>query len=376
MPENGKCCVGFIGCGQLMNTQHIQNAHKSKVLMVHTLCDIKQEALDSTSAKFPPKKTTLDYKTLLKDPEVDLVVIAMNPNMHAKLAIEALKAGKPVYVEKPLGETVKEAAAVAKLAKKKGLNCAVGFNRRFSPAYNDVKPLLKDREGPLNIYYRIADHERGVRRDTVRLHVEVCHIFDILTWFVDKEPVSVYATEGLHNDNNVALKFEDGTTALILSSGRSSLESPKEHLEIHWDHKAIFVEDFIEARFFHIPTMPQLRRYRTRSYYGSPSDHIEPIFQKGLEPFLELKKKLSDAWDKNDAGAPFDPSLQNYPANYLSDKGWGFALDEMGKAVLEKRPAKNAGAIEGIRATVVSDAALKSVKTGKVEKIDPRKWKI
>ncbi|MBN1808023.1 MAG: Gfo/Idh/MocA family oxidoreductase [Planctomycetes bacterium] len=375
MPER-TCNVGFIGCGALMNTQHIQNAHKSPVCTVHTLCDINPAALESTAAKFPPVKTTPDYRTLLADPDVDLVVIAMNPAMHAELALAALDAGKPVYVEKPLGESVDEGLAVARRAAETGLQLAVGFNRRFAPAYLDVKPLLDGREGPLLVYYRIADHERGSRRDTVRLHVEVCHVFDILAWFTASEPVSVYATQGLHNDNTVTVSFADGTAAQVLSSGRSSLEAPKEHLEIVWDHKQVIVTDFIETRFFHVPGMPPLKRYRGRSYLGSPDDHVEAFASKGLDYFLALKKRVSDAWDDKDAGRPFDKPLTEYPANYLGDKGWGFALDEMARAVLERRPAANAGAAEGIRASAVASAALRSIQSGNVERLDPSLWRL
>ena len=49
-----KCNVGFIGCGALMNWQHIQNAHKSDACVVHTLCDIKPDVLGRTAGKSPP----------------------------------------------------------------------------------------------------------------------------------------------------------------------------------------------------------------------------------------------------------------------------------------------------------------------------------
>jgi predicted dehydrogenase len=375
MPAKTTCNIGFIGCGALMNVQHIQNAHKSTVCTVHTLCDINPEAIAKTAAKFPPRKTTADYKELLADPEVDLVVIAMNPNMHAKLTIEALKAGKPVYVEKPLGESAEEGLEIARLARKKKLPVAVGFNRRFSPAYRDVKACLEGRRGPLLTYYRIADLERGKRADTLRLHVEDCHMFDILTWLVGKEPAAVFATEGAHNENTVTVQFEDGSSALVLSSGRASPAAPKEHLELVWDRKEVWVEDFVEARFFGLPQMPALKRYRGRAYTGSGSDHVDAFAEKGLEYYLDLKKKIADAHDEAEAGRKGDPVYMPYPGNYLCDKGWSVALEEMARAVIEGRAPANAGPVDGVRASVISEAALKSIKSGKAVKVGPADWR-
>ena len=372
-----KCNVGFIGCGRLMNWQHIQNAHKSDACAVHTLCDITPEALERTASKYPPQKRTADYRTLLADDEVDLVVIATNADFHARFAVEALRAGKHVYVEKPLGRTVEEGREVARAAKEAERHVAVGFNRRFAPAYLDVKAALEAREGPPMFYYRIADHEQGRRTGISRLLDEICHIFDILVWFAGAEPASVYAAEGFHhNDNLIALKFADGSTAAILSSGRATAELPKEHLEVVWDHHAVVVEDFVEARFFDVEGMPPLKRYRGRAYDGGPSEHVERFAEDGLEALVELRRRAREAEDAQQRGESAPEEIMRLPINYIEDKGWAVALDEMAAAAVEGRAPRNASAVDGLRATAVALAAMRSVETGKAAELDPAQWSI
>ena len=378
MTSSKTCNVGFIGCGALMNNQHIQNAHHSDICVVHTLCDLRPEAIESTAAKFPPVKSTTDYKELLADDDVPLVVIAMNPTMHAALAIEALTAGKNVYVEKPLGHTVEDALGVARAARAAGRHVSVGFNRRFAPAYSDLKPFLADREGSPIMYYRIADHERGGRENTPRIIDEDCHVYDILSWLCDSDPARVYATAGSHhNDNLVTLTFANGATANILSTGFASLENPKERLEVFWDHKAVFVEDFIEARYFHTGGAERIRRYAGRKDINTPDELTASFAEEGgLDKSLAAKKVFSDEWEKMERNEPHDKAAISMPVNYIMNKGWGLALDEMALATIEGRPPTNASAIDGARANVVALAAERSVKEGVAVDIDPSEWSI
>ena len=346
--EKATCNVGFIGCGALMNHQHIQNAHNSAVCVVHTLCDIRDEAIESTAAKFPPVKTTKDYRELLADDEVPLVVIAMRPEHHARFAAEALRAGKNVYVEKPLGLTVEDALGVARVVEETGRHLAVGFNRRFAPSYCDLKSAMAGRGALPVISYRIADFERGVRADLSRMVEELCHIFDILSWLTDSEPVRACATVGTHhNDNLVLLTLADGSSASILSTGRASYENPKERIEAYWDCRSASVEDFVEARFYHVPGMPPVKHYAGRKSISVPDDFAGLLGSPGgLEYYLELKRRFQAEWDAFDAGDPHDESVMSQTYGYATAKGWDRALDEMATATIEGRAPRNASATD------------------------------
>jgi predicted dehydrogenase len=361
-----------------MTHQHIQNAHRSKVCRVHTLCDLDVPKMQAVAKRYPPVKMTADYRQMLADEEVQLVVIAMNPAKHAALAIEAMQAGKDVYVEKPMGVSVAECRRIARVSRQTGRRLTTGFNRRFAPAYADLKGYLKDRTGGLKMFYRIADFERWQRADSDRVLHEVVHIFDILCYFTDAEPVSVYATRGSnHNDTVIALSFADESIATILSTGLTG-SIPKERLEIHWDRRAAEVESFIEARYYHVPGAPLVKRYAGRVSDAARShDYVKQFASaKGMDCLRSMAREAWSAYDAYEAGKLTREQVVSGARGYIEDKGWAGALDEMARSILEGRPPLNATAEEGTRAVVMAIAANKSIAIGRPVKLNERQWSV
>jgi predicted dehydrogenase len=373
-----KCNVGFIGCGQLMTGQHIQNSHRSNVNRIHTLCDINEERLKFVAGKYPALKTTTKHAQLLADPEIQLVVIAMAPEKHAELALEAIKAGKDVYVEKPMGVSIHEAREIAATAKKLGRRVTTGFNRRFAPAYTDLKKFLNPRDGGLTIFYRIADRERWSRHDSPRILHEVVHIFDILCYFTDSQPVTIYANEGAHfNDNIITLSFADKSIATILSTGRTE-GMPKEHVEIHWDDHSAEVEAFIQSHFNHIPNAPLVKYYGARvSDFTSAHGVIDKFANKdGVDFLRSMLRNGAQVYDDALAGKITKQDVEKSASGYLENKGWAEALDEMGRAILESRQPGNATPSDGIRSIVLAEAAYESIKKGTPVALNAKEWAV
>lgn len=376
MDATRKCNLGFIGCGQLMTNQHIANASRSEVCRIHTLCDLDVAKMAAVAGRYPPRKTTADYRTLLADPEVQLVVIAMNAAKHAALAIEALRAGKDVYVEKPMGVTLAECRRIARTVRQTGRRLTTGFNRRFAPAYRDLLPHLATRDSSLTIFYRIADFERWERANDDRVLHELVHVFDVLQMFTGSEPVRVYANRGSHaNDTIITLTFADQSIATILSTGRTG-PIPKEHLEIHWDGKAVEVESFIEARYYHVPGAPLVRRYPGRiSDKAASLDYVQAFGKEdGLDCLRELLREATAQFDDHLAGRLTREEVVAHARGYMEDKGWSRALDEMALAILEDRAPHNATAIDGTRAVAVALAARRAIATGHAVRLDARQW--
>ena len=363
------CNLGFIGCGRLMSRQHIQNAHYSKICRVHTLCDIDEARLETAAKRFPPEKTTTDYKDILADPDIDAVVIAMNYKLHCRFTLEALSAGKHVYVEKPLGETVADALEVAEKARNVGRYVAVGLNRRFAPAYRDLLPHIRARKESCLAYYRIADPYEG-KGD--RMHTEACHIFDCLRWLFDADPTEVFAAKGHYDhDAMITLKFSGGSVAAIFLGSQGTDLIPKEHLEATWDESGVTIEDFVEARFFGIPDLPAVKRYRGLAYDGCPGDYVERFETVGLEALLEERRKKHDADVLKAAGGSPDEGLLARPYNYIVNKGWREALDGFALAVLGEAEFENATALDAAWATRLANAANESAASGQVVRIGP-----
>jgi polar amino acid transport system substrate-binding protein len=209
-----------------------------------------------TAEKFAFASCGTDPELVFQDPAVQLVFVATRHDSHADLAARALRAGKAVWLEKPVGITPEEVEHVAKAAAESRGFLAVGYNRRFSPHARAVRSAFEGREGPLAIHYTVAagapprgswitDPEVGGGR----VVGEACHFVDLCAWLVGAPPVSVYARapgrdpEG--DDSLVALlSFADGSCATIEYLARTDPTLPKERFEVSADGRTARCDNF------------------------------------------------------------------------------------------------------------------------------------
>lgn len=102
------------------------------------------ERVKAFAEKFGFKRTYEDWRTLVRDPEVDVVNVCTPPHLHAEASILALQSGKHVLCEKPLARSAKEAQAMLQAAERSGLKNMTGFNFRFIPAVSYAKKLIQE----------------------------------------------------------------------------------------------------------------------------------------------------------------------------------------------------------------------------------------
>ena len=105
--------------------------------------------------------STSDYHEILKDEEVDLVIVTTQHHMHAKMVIEAINSGKSVFVEKPLALNESELDEIIKSYNSKDVNISVGFNRRFAPLAKKMKEVLKDIQSGKFTKQWMEEHKSG-----------------------------------------------------------------------------------------------------------------------------------------------------------------------------------------------------------------------
>jgi predicted dehydrogenase len=268
---------------------------------------------------------------------------------------------------------------------------AVGFNRRFAPATELLKQAFQRAGRPVSVYYRIADDDR-VRppeqhwKTVDRLLTETVHIFDLLAYLLDSEPVRIDARQARPNDDLVTIDYADGSRAVVLSSSYGSLARPKEHLEAVLDHAALEMDDFVELRSYAVADLPPVARFAGRPYDDCDNRHVEEFFQRGLAALLELRQRYEAAMresgvlvDSSDAqawararallGDPPPPQI-----NYASDKGWGAALESFCTAAAAGLAPTNATPRDGNRATACAVAARQSIESGQPVVLDPAAW--
>ena len=203
-----------------------------------------------------------NYSDLLGD-ETDVVMITTRHDTHATAVAEALKAGKHVYVEKPLGLNVEELSAVHNAYKEAAdRQVMVGFNRRFSPLTNAVLDHFSGVKSPLVINIRTnagaipKDHWiQDPKLGGGRMIGEGCHFIDLASTLADSLPVSVYAIasdkagkSAMLNDNLVVtLTFANGSIATITYTADGSKAMEKEHVEVFGGGRSAVIHDFKQA---------------------------------------------------------------------------------------------------------------------------------
>lgn len=198
---------------------------------------------------------TSDYKEILKDPEVGLVIITTRHNLHASMVKEVLEAGKSVFVEKPLclkPEELDEISAAYERAGK-SVTLTVGYNRRFSPYAVKLKQMIGD--GAKNI---VATMNAGFIPPEMWVHDleigggriigEACHFIDLCSFLAGSKVIAVCMNamgvnpqEGTDNAT-ILLKYENGTNAVINYFANGSKSYPKERIEV-FSQERVFVLD-------------------------------------------------------------------------------------------------------------------------------------
>jgi len=383
--------VGFIGVGSLTTKQHLPNAHHNPIFKVHGLCDIDEEALETYAQKYHAETTSRRYKDILDDDDVDLVVIATIPEHQARFSLEAVRAGKHVYVEKPLCETTEQAVEIQQEVNRSGKHLALGYNRRFAPSYRDVFRLVQGDAGPIMMNYRMVDDERdrpGWYKGRGRMIDELCHVFDVFNWLARSEPVGIFCSEyGRREDYQVVVEYDNGVTAAAVTSSFGAFGWPKERLDVVGDNKVLAVEDFVELQTAGIEGWTS-KNYRGREYEGFSKGYADAYEQIGL-PFYRYMRRSMEKLMLGSGLIESEPDKEKWtfigrrypdhlriPINYSCDKGWYDALDHFGRAILEGTTPENATALDAARTTAMSLAALESAKQRSYVRIDTGQWRL
>jgi predicted dehydrogenase len=252
--------IGVIGAGN-----HVQDALLPRLLgmkgvAVSAICTgtgIKGKTL---ADKVRAELCTTDYRDVLKDQSITAVLIGTRHDTHARIVVEALAAGKHVFVEKPLCLSEPELDAIIAQYERSaasGLHLMVGFNRRFSSHAEKAKAFFSGRTGPLTMIYRVnagaLPPEHWVHDLAIgggRIVGEACHFVDYLQFLCGAPPVSVHATaarghEGVIPDQAVlSLTFADGSVGAIIYTASGDAALSKERVEVFGDGRSLVMDDF------------------------------------------------------------------------------------------------------------------------------------
>lgn len=147
---------GFIGCGEATEKKSGPAFAVVKGSEVVAVMGRDKEKTRNYAKRHNIRHCYTDAQALIDDPEVNAVYIATPPSSHATFAIMAMKAGKPVYVEKPLAASYEDCARINRISRETGVPCFVAYYRRYLPYFQKVKELLPQIGKVLNVQIRFS----------------------------------------------------------------------------------------------------------------------------------------------------------------------------------------------------------------------------
>jgi predicted dehydrogenase/threonine dehydrogenase-like Zn-dependent dehydrogenase len=270
--EAARPVVSFIGAGNYASRVLIP-AFKNAGAQLHTIVTSGGTSGVSHGKKAGFVHAGTDVEAMLAEKDVNTVAIATRHDSHARLVIEALEAGKNVFVEKPLAITSDELAAVEQAYAhagngKNGVHLMVGFNRRFSPLIEKAMALLSGVREPktflltMNAGELPADHwTQDPKTGGGRIIGEACHHIDLMRHLAGSRIVSVQARRmgdapgvAVSEDKAViVLGFADGSFGTInyLANGHKGF--PKERIEIFTSGRILHLDNFRSLKGFGWP---------------------------------------------------------------------------------------------------------------------------
>jgi predicted dehydrogenase len=263
--KSGRLGVALVGAGSFAEAVHLPNLGKMRdrfelrSIVSRTGSDAK-----SVAARYGAAVASTDVSIVLADPGIDVLLVTTRHDSHAQIALEALKAGKHVFVEKPLATDEEQLGSLERFfdeAAKSGRPTPVlmtGFNRRFSPAIDRIRQVLAGRTTPLIIEYRM---NAGYLPPTHWVHGpegggrnigEACHIYDLFNSLTGAAHADVTARairptskQWARNDNFVAVvTYRDGSVCVLVYTSLGNPGFPKETMEVFADGKVLTLDDY------------------------------------------------------------------------------------------------------------------------------------
>jgi predicted dehydrogenase/threonine dehydrogenase-like Zn-dependent dehydrogenase len=248
--------IGVIGAGTFARSVLLPALRGSAdITAVATATGMSAKA---TAERFGARLATTDVDELIASADVDAVLIATRHDTHAAYAAAALRAGKHVFVEKPLAIDDEQLQRLEGAVSESDAVLMVGFNRRFAPLASRLRDELGG-AGPLTVTYRVnagvvppshwtQDREIGGGR----LVGEGCHFIDFASYLAGTPPVRVFATTvgggsvPPQDRTATTVVYADGSVAQILYSALGDTSLPKERVEVLSERGAAVLDDFRE----------------------------------------------------------------------------------------------------------------------------------
>ncbi len=273
--------------------------------------------------KFGFESTTTDTDSVFTDPGVQAIVLSTRHDTHASMACQALRAGKDIFVEKPLALRHSELAEIAQAvgeATKAGRTpiVMVGFNRRFASQVQKARSLLNGVTGPKSFIMTVnagaipADHwtqDRDIGGG--RIVGEACHFIDLLRFLAGAPIIShhVFVMDAKNRDTvTISLSFADGSLGTVHYFANGTKAFPKERLEVFAAGRVLQLDNFRRLTGFGWPGFKEMKLWRQdKGQKACAAAFVQAVSSGGPSPIpfeelLEVARVTIDAAEQCEGG--------------------------------------------------------------------------
>ncbi len=378
MPED-LLNVAVVGCGALARSKHIPNLARSDKTVLHTCCDLSEEALAECVSDWGAMRTSRDWRETLRDPEVEAICLATTEKLRLPVVELAAELGKPIYVEKPIAKDLETLYEIQRVVNEAGIPFCAGHNRRSSPAMIDGQRIFRDHmahpepcpwrwnreadkrptlsmDGVASFNCRINDDwyswKAWVFDKTQAPHgpmlFEMTHFTDLCNWFLGGRPVEVAAIETGMLNHAIIIRYEGGELATLNLCANGTFGYAKELYEAMGNGGIVVVDHMVEVR--------------TAGIVGAPAKTIYPLIGD-RHPRIGTEGGLSGWLAKKEAACRevIETGDETKLFTAEPDKGHAHAMDRFVDEIRGTGPVV-CGVNAAVLATRVAFAAIRAAR--------------
>ena len=321
-PMTGAASIAFVGSGNYATAVLIP-AFKDAGARLKVVASSGGVTGVHAGRKFGFESTTTDTDGVFTDPDVQAIVLSTRHDTHADMACKALRAGKHVFVEKPLALKHEELGQIEQAIAEGTRNgrapmVMVGFNRRFATQVQKVKSLLKGVTGPKSFIMTVnagaipAEHWTQDREvGGGRIVGEACHFIDLLRFLagsaITGHRVSVMDTK-TRDTVSIELSFADGSIGTVHYFANGCKAFPKERLEVFAAGRVLQLDNFRKLTGFAWPGFTKMNLWKQdKGQKACASAFVQAVASGGASPIpfeelLEVARVTIDAADQCEGG--------------------------------------------------------------------------
>jgi len=291
-----KVKLGIVGAGGLSSKKIYPSLGYIREVELEAVCDLDENKAKRNAEKFGANLVFTSMEEMLDKAPLDAVIICIGPEQHAQLAPIVLKAGLPVYTEKPPAPDVARALAVARVAEETGNLCMTAFKKRYTPIYVRMKEQMSmpnfGAPAMLVMQRSFSTYRNTSPRSSFLLDFCI-HLLDLAPWLMGKV-TRLHALSPEPNTWAIQMVFESGAVGSLAFCAHTSGVYPDEQVTIYGEKDAmLFTRDGHSLTFAHD------RVYHTLHQINLTTAGQEGLTESGFLPEIHAFIKAVHTGDRS-----------------------------------------------------------------------------